>query len=190
MRHSFRVFTTGEGKLCLLVDSLLATGSPIHWRLALDFARELKLVAYAAHKTSETAWPSESKGAFWHLRAESFGVLMFLGGALRFGEPVPYPHAIKIAGHIRAVAKLAEEQAKAVAVAFDAAIFQRAGVPVGLSSDPKIQDLQGNIAAWDRDLRRYMPGGVKSQARFGKPALIDHNQRKRDHESIRVALNG
>lgn len=64
-----------------------------------------------------------------------------------------------------------EEIAKAESIAFDQAILLRAGVPVGLTSHPKVQEEAAKEAAWNRDLRRYMPGGVKSQEQFGTPAI-------------------
>jgi hypothetical protein len=73
---------------------------------------------------------------------------------------------------LQAKARDAEEIAKASDIAFDQAILIRAGVPFGFSSDQKIQDEAAKEAAWNTDLRRYMPGGIKSEEQFGRPAVI------------------
>lgn len=77
-----------------------------------------------------------------------------------------------IAKSLLAKAREAEELEKADDVARDHAILLRAGFPVGLTRHPKIQDEAVKIAAWNRDLRRYMPGGIKSQEQLGTPSVI------------------
>jgi hypothetical protein len=92
---------------------------------------------------------------------------------------VPWQYADKIAKAMRSKARAAEEQDKAPAIAMDAAIVLRAGLPFGLSSDPKIMAESRKLAAHDRDLRRYMPGGIKSQQQFGQPAVTVHKPTRR-----------
>ena len=76
---------------------------------------------------------------------------------------------------IKRKAQAAEEWAKAESIAFDHAILQRVGAPFGgLSSNPEIQALGEHEAAWNRDLRRYIRGGVKKQERVGVPGVINH----------------
>ena len=67
-----------------------------------------------------------------------------------------------------------EELAEAERIARDSAILLRAGANFGLSNDPRILDAAKSAAAWDSELRRCMPGGVKSEEAFGTPALIQH----------------
>lgn len=105
-------------------------------------------------------------------------VAVIINGRLATEAPMPWQHAREIAKRLLHVAGLAEEHAKALHVAHDAAILQRAGANIGITSDPRILDEAGKLAAWDSDLRRYMPGGVKSQEQFGRPSLIDHNRGK------------
>lgn len=69
------------------------------------------------------------------------------------------------------VQRSADEYDKANRIIGDCALLQRAGVPLGLSSHPKILAQVGNEAAHNRDLRRYLPGGVKSQEQFGMPTI-------------------
>lgn len=73
-----------------------------------------------------------------------------------------------------ASARVAEETAKAPDIARDQAILLRAGAGFGLTDHRKIQSEAAQLAAWDRDLRRYMPGGVKSQEQFGTPTIVRH----------------
>jgi hypothetical protein len=67
---------------------------------------------------------------------------------------------------------LAEEHAKAEAIALDTAILYRSGAPFGLSNHPAIVDEAKKEAAWNTELRRCMPGGVKSEEAFGTPDVI------------------
>jgi hypothetical protein len=68
-------------------------------------------------------------------------------------------------------AKRAAEIEHADRIALDCAILMRAGAPLTLSNNPRILDAARNTAAWDRDLRRYMPG-IKSTEVFGLPTLL------------------
>lgn len=84
---------------------------------------------------------------------------------------VPWEAALGIGKAMVAAARKAEETAKAAEIIMDQAILTRAGAPIGLSNNPAIQKEAGKEAAWNRDLRRYMPGGVKSEEVFGTPTL-------------------
>lgn len=99
------------------------------------------------------------------------GVCIVVNGRLVTDEPIPWQAARDISRHIATVAKLAEEWDKAEQLIQDAAILQRAGANIGLTSNPVILAEAGKEAAHNRDLRRYMPGGIKSQAQFGRPTL-------------------
>lgn len=84
----------------------------------------------------------------------------------------PRPLARELWRALVAKARQAEEQAKAEEIAADAAILFRAGAPFGLSDDPKIQSEAVKEAAWNRELRRCMPGGIKSTELFGAPTIV------------------
>lgn len=71
-------------------------------------------------------------------------------------------------------ANRAEEWAKAERVAMDAAILLRSGAPFGITDHPAIQAEAAKEAAWNRDLRRWMPGGVKSEEAVGTPMFTSH----------------
>ena len=69
-------------------------------------------------------------------------------------------------------ARAAEEIDKAAAIVEDQALLFRAGARFGLTNHPRLRELAGNIAAWSTRLRRYLPGGIKSQEMFGTPTII------------------
>ena len=80
--------------------------------------------------------------------------------------------ADELAKALVAKARAAEELEKHEAIAHDHAILMRAGAPFGLTNTPWIRDLAARIAAWDTRLRRFMPGGVRSQEHVGTPTII------------------
>lgn len=78
-------------------------------------------------------------------------------------------------------ASMAEEHARANEIILDSAILLRAGVPIGLSSNPKIQAEARKEAVWNRDLRRYMRGGgIASGEQFGAPTITQHPPARRN----------
>lgn len=87
---------------------------------------------------------------------------------------LPRPLAWALRAALIAKARDAEEQEKAPAIAMDQALLMRSAAPVGLSSDPKIQDRAALEAAHDRDLRRFVPlRGIKSKEEFGRPTVLN-----------------
>lgn len=89
---------------------------------------------------------------------------------------LPWDAALAVAQAIRVKALLAEEQAKAEAIALDQALLLRLGIPLGLTGNRSIQQEAYKEAAWNSDLRRYIRtnrmGGMGSQAALGAPAII------------------
>ena len=90
---------------------------------------------------------------------------------------VPCDAALQAANALHSVAKNAEEWSQAERIAMDQALLLRTGAPIGFSSNPKIIDESIKQAAWNRDLRRYLPGGIKSREVFGRPSIIRHEPR-------------
>jgi penicillin V acylase-like amidase (Ntn superfamily) len=90
----------------------------------------------------------------------------------------PHQPMLELARALYTQAKLAEAHAKAEQIILDQAILTRLGVPVGLTSDPAMLAEATKEAAWNSDLRRYIPparaGGIASQAIFGTPTIIKH----------------
>lgn len=68
-----------------------------------------------------------------------------------------------------------EELIHAERIVMDSAILMRSGAPFSLSDHPVLKDEARKEAAWNSDLRRHMPGGVKSGEVFGLPKIIMEN---------------
>lgn len=103
------------------------------------------------------------------VRQEGTRVVVIVDG--RAVLDLPWQAAQGMAKAIMAKAKEAEELASAESIAMDSAILLRAGVPLGLTSHPKILDLARKEAVSNRRLRRAMPGGIKSKTQYGRPAV-------------------
>jgi hypothetical protein len=86
--------------------------------------------------------------------------------------------AVQVARALTQLALRADELAQAERIALDSAVLLRAGSNFALSSDPKIIDAARSEAAWNGALRRFMPGGVKSEEAFGTPTVVLHPQPK------------
>lgn len=102
---------------------------------------------------------------------EGTRVVVLKDGAL--AADLTWEAALEVGKALVSVGKKAEEWAKALEIARDAAILLRAGVPVGLTNHPAIRKEAKHIAETDDALRRYMPG-IKSQEMFGTPAILQH----------------
>ncbi|MCC6649062.1 MAG: hypothetical protein IT374_26275 [Polyangiaceae bacterium] len=98
---------------------------------------------------------------------------------------MPWEQARAIGRVLIAAAARAEETAKAEAVALDHALLLRAdGIPfvdgagretrlrVGLTADPRILDEAAKEAAHNRELRRALPGGVRSSVQLPPPGVF------------------
>lgn len=109
------------------------------------------------------------------IRSEGKKVLLFSGGV--FIAEMPWRAADELANALRSKARLAEEEEKAGQIIDDTAILMRAGVPFSFSNRADILKEAMKEAAWSRDLRRYMPGGVKSKEVFGTPTIIQSSPR-------------
>lgn len=104
------------------------------------------------------------------IKSEGADVLLFVGNTV---ERMPAHVAKQIADAMRSAAALADEYANKDQIIRDTAILTRAGVTLGLTNRPDFKREAGKLAAWARDLRRYMPGGVKSAEVVGVPAIIN-----------------
>lgn len=102
------------------------------------------------------------------IRAEGDKVVFIIDGK---GHTIPYVQALEIARALYIKAHAAEEFAQANRIIADGALLTRLGVPIGLTNNKKMQDEIGKEAAWNTDLRRALPGGVKSDSIVGTPAV-------------------
>ena len=91
---------------------------------------------------------------------------------------LPWDAAFTLAKAITTQAKKAEEIAKALDIISDQAILTRVGFPIGLTRNPKIMKEAMKEAAWNTQLRRYIPPsrahGIASGEVFGTPNIIQH----------------
>jgi hypothetical protein len=89
---------------------------------------------------------------------------------------MPWQAALDLAHAIRIQAKRAEELDRAPAIIHDQAIVTRLGLRFGLTSHPALLREACRQAAWDRNLRRYIPSGkargLDRQSVVGAPSLI------------------
>jgi hypothetical protein len=102
------------------------------------------------------------------IRVDGENVTLELNGR---ATEMPAHAAREIARALMQKALEAEEYARAEGIILDSALLIRAGLPFGLSNNPKILDEARKEAVWNRDLRRFMPGGVRSTAVVGTPTI-------------------
>lgn len=105
-------------------------------------------------------------------------VLLLVDG--RLVAEMPWNAALDVSRAIHVKAKAAEEIAKAAGIIYDHAILMRHGFRFGLTSHPLLQGEAAKQAAWNRNLRRYIPGGVRSEEMVGTPSLILHPPQKKE----------
>ena len=89
---------------------------------------------------------------------------------IRFGATaydIPLSMCRPFARKLKRKVALAEHWAERERIADDGALLCRVGYPVGITDNPAIQNEIRKRAAWDKDLRRYLPGGVKSEEVIG-----------------------
>ena len=115
----------------------------------------------------------------FRVRQEGTRVMILLDG--RLVADLPWEKADALWKAIRAQTKRAEEEAMAQPIIMDQALLLRIGARLGLTNRADLQAAAGKEAAWNRDLRRYLPGGVKSQEAVGTPTLIQHPPRRGKH---------
>jgi hypothetical protein len=85
---------------------------------------------------------------------------------------MPWEAAKQLGRALLTMAGKAEEYAKHAEIAFDQAILLRSGAPFGLTNNPDIQHEAAVEAASNRQLRRQMPGGIKSREALGTPTVL------------------
>lgn len=107
------------------------------------------------------------------VRQEGAKILLLFNGRLVCELTWEAAEVVARAMHVQA--KKAEEIAKAEQIIYDQAILTRTGFPLGLSNHPGILQEARKEAAWNSDLRRYIPParafGIQSQEVFGAPVI-------------------
>lgn len=95
---------------------------------------------------------------------------------LEWQSAVGVGHGLIAQGH------KAEEIVKHEQIIDDHAFALRAGLPIGLTDHPYLQREAAKEAAWNSDLRRWMPGGVRSTVQIGVGRLVKRMTRKEPHD--------
>lgn len=112
-----------------------------------------------------------STGAAIRIQVRAEGEQVWIDIDRRCYMLIGIEEARELARALLASAARADEVRHAERIANDAALLLRAGIPLGLSSAPQIVARAAHLAAWDRSLRRALPGGVKSAAVVGVPTV-------------------
>lgn len=110
------------------------------------------------------------------IRQEGTRVIVISDGKAILDLPYDAAMALSRALHIKSL--LAEEEAKALDIIYDAAILMRAGMPFGLTNREDMKKEIRKEAAWNSDLRKYMRNGIRSKEVFGTPTIINKGVEK------------
>lgn len=118
------------------------------------------------------------------IRQEGERVLLLHNGRLLLSLPWRAAQELARALHIQGLR--AQEEAEAERIVFDQAILTRVGFPIGLSSRTDILAEAAKEAAWNKDLRRYIPGdramGIANQTVFGTPTITALPPRQKESD--------
>lgn len=133
-----------------LLTETSEAGGFMCWKAAQEAAREIRELA----KTS-------LQNLFYGFRLDGRMVYFDFERSLA----VMLADALHRAGH------LAEEHAKAEQIILDTAILARAGLPVGLTNDPRMLEAAGNEAAWNSAIRKSALGAIPTGEVFGTPSI-------------------
>lgn len=148
----------------LLVNNLINKAGSFSWRAADAIGRSM------AHKARSVEGPEPESFVTVSVRREGDQILIVetSGQSLLIA---PLAAALEIGHALIAQARKLEELENAQALAMDQAILQRSGVGFGLTRNPKIQAEAGKEAAWNSDLRRYIPATHLRQKQVGSPEV-------------------
>ena len=103
------------------------------------------------------------------VRREDNNVQVIRDGKLVFD--MPWDAALEFADAIKYQAHMIEEIVKREQVVFDQAILNRIGMPIGIINNRHLQAESMHEAQYNRDLRRFLPGGIKSKEAVGTPTV-------------------
>lgn len=86
---------------------------------------------------------------------------------------LPLGYALAIANLVIGVAREIETEDNWEEIVFDQAILDRSNLlpQLGLVRDPYLLNEAKKEAAWNSDLRRYLPGGVRRQRKVSTPKV-------------------
>ena len=111
------------------------------------------------------------KGTLRTMTVHREGARVILLGDGRAVFDLPWKAALDLARALHIQGKKAEEEARATRIIMDQAILMRAGAPISLTGRADILHEAGKEAAWNSNLRRYMPNKMRKGV-VGKPNVI------------------
>lgn len=170
MKQSFQIQRRGRRVLVVLGGELAAAHSS---EAAHEVARALRAAAEKAVLVPgvETTPAAVTTGRFrTTVRCDGHELILIFEPS-RHLVKWPIAEWTKISEALHAQAVRVEEWEKAEQIARDHAIMLRAGTGLGLTDHPVIQDEAKKLAVDDRDIRRFMPGGVRAREQFGVPKV-------------------
>lgn len=160
-----------EGRV-ILFNPQARTALAFSWRAAVDVAHVMMW------KARGILLPNPEKVAAVRVRRieESILVEDAAKGTIVFVAPKAAAHSIGEA--MIAQARRLEEIEKQDQVVFDQALLNRKGIPLGLAVHPRLRERAMQEAHWNSQLRRYLPGGVRSEETVGTPTVRKHRTRR------------
>lgn len=99
------------------------------------------------------------------IRYEGSRVYLIING--RLALDMTWQQALELGRTLMGQARKAEEIAKVEQVVMDQAMLMRAGFPLRMATNDHMLKLAGNEAAWNSDLRRYMPNKLDKIEQYG-----------------------
>lgn len=152
----------------------------LYWSAAVELCRLIRSYCDAQKLAGfhPSGSPTEvlSSGYVVSVSHAADGKLLLLFATQKIGWEGPLDDMQTFANNLMGVARICEEEEQAEKIIRDQAIVIRAGAPFGLTSHPVIQKEALNMAQGDRDLRRFMPHGIKSETILGAPKFFLENR--------------
>lgn len=153
-----------------------------HWRKVDEFCNALRVLSEHARRTlpaGESAIIAADAprddlvlALSERITMRTHGPRIFVLLDSRQGFECGAPEALQLWEQFKRCARMAEERDAVESVIYDHALLTRSGAPFGLSDNPAVQSEVGKEAAWNRELRRALPGGVRSAEVVGTPTLV------------------
>lgn len=167
-----RLQQNGE-KVLLVVDG--QRRADLHWDQAIEIGRGLIAQGNAFLQDVDLGVISD---VGYSIRRDNMTVILAVERQcvlhLEWQSAVGIGHGLMAQGH------KAEEIAKHEQIIADEAFVLRSGLGniVGLTNHPYLQKEAAKEAAWNSELRRWLPGGVKSEIQIGVGRLVKRPVKK------------
>lgn len=149
------------------------------WRAAVDVAHAMMYKARGLHLR-----PDMEKVAAVRVRRDDGNIIVEDAARGAIVLSAPLSAAMAIGEALISKARELETVEQADSIIFDQAILQRMGAGFGLAHRPDMQREAMKEAHWNSQLRRYLPGGVRSQEIVPAPQVIKHSPRRQRHGEL------